>query len=106
MLGTLAPLLILMNIKKKEVEYIARLACLKLNEEEKVKLGLQLGQILEYVNKLGELNTEDIEPLFHVVPLQNIARKDEIKSSLSIKDVLANAPATKSKYFKVPKIIE
>lgn len=95
-----------MKIEKKEVEHIARLARLKLNEEEKEKLGRQLGQILKYVEKLGELDTKDVEPAFHVVPLQNVMRKDEVKDSLPVKDALANAPATEGKYFKVPRIIE
>jgi len=95
-----------MKIEKKEVEYVARLARLKLNEEEVEKFGRQLGQILKYVEKLNELNTKDVEPAFHTVPLQNVMRKDEVKDSLPVKDALANAPATKGNYFKVPRIIE
>ncbi|MBT9131808.1 Asp-tRNA(Asn)/Glu-tRNA(Gln) amidotransferase subunit GatC [candidate division NPL-UPA2 bacterium Unc8] len=95
-----------MKIEKKEVEHIARLARLKLNEEEKERFGRQLGQILKYIEKLNELNTEGVEPALHIVPLQNIMRKDEVKDSLPVKDALANAPATKGKYFKVPRIIE
>lgn len=95
-----------MKIEKKEVEHIARLARLKLTEEEKEKLGQQLGQILKYVEKLRELDTKDVEPAFHVIPLQNIMRKDEVKGSLPIKDTFANAPETQGNYFKVPRIIE
>jgi aspartyl-tRNA(Asn)/glutamyl-tRNA(Gln) amidotransferase subunit C len=95
-----------MKIEKKEVEHIARLACLKLTEEEKEKFGRELNQILKYAEKLRELDTKDVEPAFHVVSLQNIMRKDEVKNPLPVKDALANAPATEGKYFKVPRIIE
>jgi aspartyl-tRNA(Asn)/glutamyl-tRNA(Gln) amidotransferase subunit C len=95
-----------MKIEKKEVEHIARLARLKLNEEEKERFGHQLDQILKYIEKLNELNTKGVEPAFHIVPLQNVMRKDKAEDSLPIKNALANAPATKGNYFKVPRIIE
>ncbi len=94
-----------MKISKKDVEHVARLARLRLTEEEKEKFGKQLNRILEYVEKLNELNTENVESTLPVVPLKNVLREDEIKPSLPVEDVLSNAPDKKGKYFKVPRII-
>ncbi len=95
-----------MKITKKDVEHVAKLARLKLTEEEKEKFGKQLSRILEYVEKLNELDTDKAEPTSHVVPLKNVMREDKIKPSLPVEEVLANAPVREGKYFKVPKIIE
>ncbi len=95
-----------MKITKKDVEHVAKLARLKLTEEEKEKFGKQLSEILEYVEKLNELDTEKVKPASHVVPLKSVMREDEVKPSLPVEEVLANAPAREGKYFKVPKIIE
>ena len=95
-----------MKISKKDVGHVARLARLRLTEEEKEKFGKQLNQILKYVEKLNELDTENVEPTSHVVPLQNVLREDEVKPSLPVEDVLSNAPDKKGNYFKVPRIIE
>jgi aspartyl-tRNA(Asn)/glutamyl-tRNA(Gln) amidotransferase subunit C len=95
-----------MKLTKKDVEYVAKLARLELNEEEKEKYTLQLAQILEYVSKLEQLNTQNIEPTSHVLSLENVFRDDEVKPSLSRDEVLANAPETEDGYFKVKKVIE
>lgn len=93
-------------ITKKEVEYVARLARLKLTEEEKEKYTKQLGDILTYINKLSELNTEKVEPTSHVLHLSNVFREDEVKPSLKQEEILANAPEVEYDHFKVKKIIE
>lgn len=95
-----------MKITKKDVEHVAKLARLRLTEEEKEKFGKQLSDILEYVEKLNELDTARVEPISHVVPLKNVMREDDVKPSLPVEEALANAPAREGKYFKVPKIIE
>ncbi|MCK4262278.1 Asp-tRNA(Asn)/Glu-tRNA(Gln) amidotransferase subunit GatC [bacterium] len=95
-----------MKISKKDVEHVAKLARLRLAEEEKEKFGKQLSEILEYVKKLNELDTEKVEPTSHVVPLKNVMREDEVRPSLPVEDVLRNAPVREGKYFKVPKIIQ
>ncbi len=94
-----------MKISKEEVEHVARLARLRLTEEEKEKFGRQLNRILEYVEKLNELDTENVESASQVIPLQNVLREDEVKPSLPVEDVLSNAPDKKGNYFKVPRII-
>ena len=94
------------NISKKEVEYVARLARLRLTEKEKEKLTLQLNKVLDYMAKLKELDTVKIEPTSQVIPLNNVRRKDEKRPSYPVEEVLQNAPDEEGGYFKVPKIIE
>lgn len=95
-----------MIITKKEVENIAYLSRLELSEEEKEKYIVQLNQILEYFQKLQKLNTENVEPTFHIVPINNVFRDDEPIPSLKVEDVLSNAPEKEENFFLVPKVIE
>ena len=94
-----------MRIPIKEVEYIARLARLRLTEEEKEKYSIQLGKILEYVQQLNELDLEDVPPTSHVVPLKSVFRKDVVRESLPQGEALRNAPQKERGYFKVPKVL-
>ena len=95
-----------MGITRKEVEYVSHLARLRLSEEEAEKFTSQLDQILSYFEKLQELDTSQVEPTSHPIPIVNAFREDEMKPSLDIEDVLANAPEKEGNFFKVPKIIE
>ena len=95
-----------MGITRKEVEYVAHLARLRLSEEEAEKFTSQLDQILSYFEKLQELDTSQVKPTSHPIPIVNAFREDEMKPSLDIEDVLANAPEKEGNFFKVPKIIE
>ena len=93
------------KIEIAEVEHVARLARLKLTEEEKDLFTDQLNSILDYMEKLNELDTGAIEPTFHVVSHQNVMRKDEVKESQSQEAALENAPDKAQGCFRVPKII-
>ncbi|MDI3518239.1 MAG: aspartyl-tRNA(Asn)/glutamyl-tRNA(Gln) amidotransferase subunit [Caldanaerobacter sp.] len=95
-----------MAISKSEVEYIAKLARLKFTEEEIEAMAQELSKILDYVNKLNELDTENVEPTAHIVPIHNVFREDEVKPSMPREKVLMNAPYKEQGCFKVPKIIE
>ncbi len=95
-----------MKILKEEVEHVARLARLALSEEEKRLFSQQLSSILTYIEKLKELETTQVEPTTHVVPLQNVFREDEVKPSLPREAALRNAPERTEGFFRVPKIIE
>ena len=100
-----------MAITRKEVEHVARLARLALTEEEKERYTAQLGQILGYVEKLSQLNTDHILPTSHVLPLANVWREDKAEPSTAQtlgapEDLLANAPDREGTLFKVKKIIE
>lgn len=94
-----------MNIDRKKIEYIAQLANLGLTEKEKDKIKQDLEVILDYVEKLNELNTENIPLTTSILSLENILREDKIEKSLSQQEVLSNAPDKKGGFFKVPKVI-
>lgn len=93
-------------INKDEVKYIADLASLKLSEEEVDKFSKQLSDILDYVEKLDELDTEDIVPTAYTIPVKNILREDKVEESLDLEKVLQNAPEKINNQFRVPKIMD
>jgi len=93
-------------IAKKDVEYVANLSRLELDEPVKNNLVNNLQEILSYVDKLNELDTSDVEPTAHVLPLRNVKREDEIKPSLSNEDALQSAPEKTDGFFLVPPVIE
>lgn len=95
-----------MGITRKDVEYVARLARLKLSEEEIEKYSQQLAKILEYINKLNELDTSKTPPTYHVLPLTNVFRDDKVRPSLAKEEILSNAPESEEGYFKVKRVIE
>ncbi|RQD71128.1 MAG: Asp-tRNA(Asn)/Glu-tRNA(Gln) amidotransferase subunit GatC [Halanaerobium sp. MSAO_Bac5] len=92
-------------IDKKDVEYSADLAHLKLSEEEKELYTEQIAKIFDYVEKLNELDTEDVVPTAYTVPMKNVMREDEVEESLDREKSLANAPDKKEGQFRVPKIM-
>ena len=94
-----------MAVTKKDVEKIAELAQLKFSEEELESFTPQMNEILAYMDKLNELDTENVEPLSHPVEQTNVFREDELKPSITTEDALKNAPAKDEQYFKVPKVI-
>ena len=94
------------KITIKQVEHVANLARLRFDEEEKKKLAEHLGEILEYINQLNKLNTDDVEPTSHAIPVKNVVREDVIKKSFTQDEALANAPSSVDGLFEVPKIIE
>ena len=93
------------KITKKEVLKIASLAKLSMSKGEIEMYTNQMNDILAYMDQLNELDTDDIEPLSHVLDLTNVTRADEEKLSLDREDVLKNAPETDGEYFIVPKVI-
>lgn len=95
-----------MSVTIKDVEHIAKLARLEFSEKEKEMLTHQLNTILAYVEQLNKLDTSNVEPLSHVINLENVLRKDEVKEGLSTEEVLKNAPSRTEQFFKVPKVIK
>lgn len=93
-------------IDKKTVEYVANLTRIEISESEKVCLGNQLAKIINYIDKLKELNVKGIEPMRGLHREKNILRKDEIKSFSFKEDILVNAPLRMGDYFKIPKVME
>jgi len=92
-----------MNI---DVKYVAHLARLSLTPEEEQRIGAQLGQVLDYIEKLKEVDVSGVEPTAHAFPLINVTRPDEVRPSISNEDALRNAPAHANGLFMVPKIVE
>jgi aspartyl-tRNA(Asn)/glutamyl-tRNA(Gln) amidotransferase subunit C len=95
-----------MNITLAEVENVARLARLELGAAEKKLFAGQMTAILDYVEKLKELNTDGILPTSHAVPMENAFREDLAFSSIGVENALSNAPDRINSFFRVPKIIE
>lgn len=95
-----------MKITEAEVEHVARLARLELTPEEKTMFTGQMDAILAYVEKLNELDTADVIPTAHAVPMENAFREDVVRPSLGVDNALANAPARAEGFFRVPKVIE
>ena len=93
-------------ITPKDVEHVANLARLKFNEEEIDQFTHQLGRILEHIGKLNELDTTDVPPTSHVLPIHNVSKEDAVKPSYDRELVFATAPETEEGHFEVPKVIE
>jgi aspartyl-tRNA(Asn)/glutamyl-tRNA(Gln) amidotransferase subunit C len=95
-----------MAIDEKQVDHVAHLSRLNLTDGEKQVFARQMDSILEYVEKLDELDTEGVQPLVHIAPRENVFREDKTGTSLSRKQALQNAPGKTGGYFQVPRIIE
>ena len=95
-----------MKITRKDVENVALLSRLELPEGEMETYAGQLNAILEYADVLTQLDTDNIQPTAHVLPLKNVLRADEAKPSLARELALSNAPEEEDGYFKVPKVVE
>lgn len=95
-----------MALTRDEIAHVASLARLEFNEEELLRLMSQLTGILDYVAKLNELETHEVPPTSHVLPLEDIYRGDEPRPSLPREEILKNAPDTAAGCFRVPKVIE
>ncbi len=93
-------------ISSRRVRDIARLARLKLTDEETLSYQKDLNAILDYVETLQELNTESVKPMSHVLPVTNVWREDKSGKADRGQSILANAPMREGNYFKVPRIIE
>lgn len=89
-----------------DVKYTAHLARLALTPDEEKKLGAQLGHIIGYVEKLKQVDVTGVEPTAHAVPMVNVTRADEVRTSLPHEAALRNAPKKAGGLFVVPKIVE
>ena len=95
-----------MTVTTNDVEHVAKLARLELSENEKELFTEQLNAILTYAEKLNELNTEHVQPTSHVLKLVNVMRDDHIRPSLTIEEVMSNAPEEEDGQFRVPAVLE
>ena len=95
-----------MAVTEDDVRKVADLARLQLSDEEKTLLTEELNRILSYMEKLDELDTRNVEPTSHVVPVSTPFRRDEAEAFPGRDEILALGPDVKDGYFRVPKIIE
>ncbi|MAZ76168.1 MAG: Asp-tRNA(Asn)/Glu-tRNA(Gln) amidotransferase GatCAB subunit C [Micavibrio sp.] len=95
-----------MSLDKKDVEKVARLARLAITDDEAEKYGEQLSNIINFVEQLSEVDTENVEPLASVVDIQLRLREDAVTDGGIRDDVLANAPESLEGFFVVPKVVE
>lgn len=95
-----------MAVSKKDVEYVAELARIELTEEEKEGLLVDLNNVLNYMEKLNELNTDDTDIIVNPYYIENKFREDEVEESMNIEDVMNNAPERLEEYITVPNVIE
>lgn len=94
------------KISDEIIEYVGILAKLELSEDEKADAKRDMGRMLDYIDKLGELDTSGVEPMSHIFPINNVFRDDIVTNSDERDTILKNAPEHKEGAFKVPKTIE
>ncbi|MCY7362134.1 MAG: Asp-tRNA(Asn)/Glu-tRNA(Gln) amidotransferase subunit GatC [Ignavibacteria bacterium] len=95
-----------MSVTITDVDKISKLAKLKFEDDEKMKLQNELNKILEYIDELNELNLGNVEPLENINETENVLRKDIAEKWLTTEEALKNAPSKTGKYFKVPKVLD
>ncbi len=95
-----------MRLSREQVEHVALLARLELSEEEKERYTHELNQILEHFEALQKLDTENVPPTSHAIPMTNVLREDEVRPSLPREEVLQNAPDPAEGCFRVPRVVE
>ncbi len=92
-------------ISDDTIEYVGILAKLELKEEEKARAKKDMSEMLDYIDKLNELDTDGVEPMSHIFPVSNVFREDIVTNTDGSKDTLLNAPKQKDGGFMVPKTI-
>ena len=95
-----------MSITRADVQHVARLARLGLDDAEMDQLAAELDHILDAMQALRQLDTSAIPPTAQVIPLRNVMRNDASRPSWPVADVMLNAPAAKDGYFLVPPVLE
>ena len=94
-----------MPLSRSDVERISLLARLKFGEDELDRMTAQLSQIVQYVEQLSDLDTDNVEPMAHTLDLVDVVRPDETRPSLPREEVLANAPRHDDEYYRVPAVL-
>ena len=93
------------HLTKKDVEHVALLAHIEISENEKILFTNQFNDILDYFKKIDSIDTEGISPTYHVLDINNVTRKDEPDSSLTVEEALQNASKKEKRFFKAPRIV-
>ncbi len=95
-----------MRLTLQEVEHIALLSRLELSDAERERAANELSQIIGYFEALSELDTENVAPTMHALPIENVLRADEVRAGLSHEAALQNAPESAGGMFQVPRVVE
>tara|TARA_Y100000385_G_scaffold245817_1_gene264697 strand:+ start:8038 stop:8328 length:291 start_codon:yes stop_codon:yes gene_type:complete len=95
-----------MKITDHEIQNLAHLSRLELNESESADMKKDLSKILDFIAAIEEIDIKNVEPLVHMTDSENILREDIISSKLSLKKAMKNNPDQSSNYFTVPKVID
>ncbi len=94
------------RITEEIIEYVSILAKLELSDEEKEQARRDMGNMLEYIDRLGELDTTGVEPMSHVFPVRNVFREDVVTNGDGSRETLQNAPEEKDHMFVVPRTFD
>ena len=94
-----------MKIDLKTVDKIASLSKLEFNGTEKERIAMDMNKMLDFVDKLQEVDTEGVAPLIHITSEVNVLREDVARIDITQKEALKNAPKKDSTYFKIPKVL-
>lgn len=94
------------QLTREDIDKVAYLSRLELSDDEKDKLTGHINRLLENFQELQKLDTDDVEPTSHTIPVFNVFRKDEARPSLPVEDVVANAPQAAEDCFVVPRVVE
>ena len=95
-----------MSTDIQTIRGLAHLARLEFNETKEQEMLSELNKILNWMDKLNELNTDNVEPLIHMTEAVNVLREDVAQNTVSHEEALRNAPKKDSDYFRVPKVME
>lgn len=95
-----------MALSREDVRHVATLARLDFSEEDEERMADEMSRILDYVDKLREVDTSGVPPMSHVLDVTNVFRADEIEERIDQEQALEPAPETDGAYFQVPKVIE
>ena len=95
-----------MEVNDLLIDNLAKLSHLSFSEQEKKEIKADLQEMISFIEKLKEVNTEGVEPLLHMSTNVNVLRDDIVQGSVSREEALKNAPETDGTYFKVPKVIK
>lgn len=95
-----------MEITENLVSYVAELSRIKLDEGQTEKMQREIGALVEYMDILNTLDTDDIEPISHVFDIKNVLRVDDVKDSYERSELLKNAPVRTEESAVVPKTVE
>ncbi len=94
-----------MSLTRADVEKVSLLARLQLTDEELTTMTTQLGQIVQYVEQLSQLDTDNVQPMAHAVDSFNVFAEDELHESLPRDEALRNAPKRDEQYYRVPAVL-